>query len=247
MAGDTPSVGTAPANTRVVRHRLDGGLLVLDAHRDYREFWRRLTHIDDAQVFLGSLVGCGDVSVAVRHAGIARLASMANHGDHAGLFDRVEGGSFARDHWCALRIRSARTPASPTHGLAIGLRLTLSGNSPPHTRGDLSITTHAPDSQEDFAREIQLQPSAQICAGPPGQGGLLAPASQLVDGWAAYSRAGRFGRGADGPIGNDGPSAHAGNVQLRTWQRRVKAWRAGRAKEMTLRRLRKPTDMAAEV
>ena len=43
------------------------------------------------------------------------------------------------------------------------------------------------------------------------------------------------------------PEAHAGNVQLRTWQRRVKAWRAGRAKDMILGRLRKPTDMAADV
>ena len=43
------------------------------------------------------------------------------------------------------------------------------------------------------------------------------------------------------------PEAHVGNVQLRTWKRRVKAWRAGRAKEMILGRLRKPTDMAADV
>jgi len=43
------------------------------------------------------------------------------------------------------------------------------------------------------------------------------------------------------------PKAYAGNAQLRTLQRRVKAWRAEWAKEMILGRLRKPTAMPAEV
>lgn len=42
------------------------------------------------------------------------------------------------------------------------------------------------------------------------------------------------------------PEAYAGNAQLRTLQRRVKAWRAERAKEMILGRLRKSTVMPAE-
>ena len=43
------------------------------------------------------------------------------------------------------------------------------------------------------------------------------------------------------------PQAYAGNAQLRTLQRWVKAWRTERAKEMILGRLRKSTDMLAEV
>ena len=43
------------------------------------------------------------------------------------------------------------------------------------------------------------------------------------------------------------PEAYAGSAQLRTLQRRVKAWRAERAKEMILGRLRKPAVMPAEV
>jgi len=43
------------------------------------------------------------------------------------------------------------------------------------------------------------------------------------------------------------PEAYAGAAQLRTLQRRVKAWRAERAKEMILGRLRKSTFMPAEV
>jgi hypothetical protein len=43
------------------------------------------------------------------------------------------------------------------------------------------------------------------------------------------------------------PETYAGNAQLRTLQRRVKAWRAERAKEMILGRLRKPTVIPAEV
>ena len=41
--------------------------------------------------------------------------------------------------------------------------------------------------------------------------------------------------------------AYAGAEQLRTLQRRVKAWRAERAKEMILGRLRMSTGMLAEV
>ena len=43
------------------------------------------------------------------------------------------------------------------------------------------------------------------------------------------------------------PEAYAGNAQLRTLQRQVKAWRAERAKDMILGRLRKSTLMPAEV
>jgi hypothetical protein len=43
------------------------------------------------------------------------------------------------------------------------------------------------------------------------------------------------------------PEAYAGNAQLRTLQRRVKAWRAERAREMILGRLRKSTGIPAEV
>ena len=43
------------------------------------------------------------------------------------------------------------------------------------------------------------------------------------------------------------PEAYASKAQLRTLQRRVKAWRAERAKEMILGRLRKSTGMPAEV
>ena len=43
------------------------------------------------------------------------------------------------------------------------------------------------------------------------------------------------------------PDAYASKAQLRTLQRRVKAWRAERAKEMILGRLRKSTVMPAQV
>ena len=43
------------------------------------------------------------------------------------------------------------------------------------------------------------------------------------------------------------PDAYASKAQLRTLQRRVKAWRAERAKEMILGRLRKSAVMPAEV
>ena len=43
------------------------------------------------------------------------------------------------------------------------------------------------------------------------------------------------------------PNAYASKAQLRTLQRRVKAWRAERAKEMILGRLRKSTGIPAEV
>jgi len=43
------------------------------------------------------------------------------------------------------------------------------------------------------------------------------------------------------------PEAYAGNAQLRTLQRRVRAWRAERAKERILGRFRKPTGVPAEV
>jgi len=43
------------------------------------------------------------------------------------------------------------------------------------------------------------------------------------------------------------PDAYASKVQLRTLQRRVKAWRAERAKEMVLGRLRTHVVMPVEV
>ena len=43
------------------------------------------------------------------------------------------------------------------------------------------------------------------------------------------------------------PDAYASKAQLRTLQRRVKAWRAERAKEMVLGCLRKPFEMPIEV
>ena len=43
------------------------------------------------------------------------------------------------------------------------------------------------------------------------------------------------------------PDAYAGKAHLRTLQRRIKAWRAERAKEMVLGRLRKHEAMLAEV
>lgn len=43
------------------------------------------------------------------------------------------------------------------------------------------------------------------------------------------------------------PEAYAGNAQLRTLQRRVKAWRAERAKEMILGRLHEPSGIPAKV
>ena len=43
------------------------------------------------------------------------------------------------------------------------------------------------------------------------------------------------------------PDAYASKAQLRTLQRRVKAWRAERAKEMILGRLRVPDAMSVEV
>ena len=43
------------------------------------------------------------------------------------------------------------------------------------------------------------------------------------------------------------PDAYASKAQLRTLQRRVKAWRAERAKEMVLGRLRVPDAMPVEI
>ena len=43
------------------------------------------------------------------------------------------------------------------------------------------------------------------------------------------------------------PDAYASKAQLRTLQRRVKAWRAERAKEMVLGRLRVPDALPVEV
>jgi len=42
------------------------------------------------------------------------------------------------------------------------------------------------------------------------------------------------------------PDSYAGNAQLRTLQRRIKAWRAERAKDMILGQLRKASVVAVE-
>ena len=42
------------------------------------------------------------------------------------------------------------------------------------------------------------------------------------------------------------PDAYASKVQLRTLQRRVKAWRAEKAKDLILGKLRRVTPLAAE-
>ena len=43
------------------------------------------------------------------------------------------------------------------------------------------------------------------------------------------------------------PDAYAGNAQLRTLQRRVKAWRAERARELIMGRLQEPINAADKV
>ena len=74
----------------------------------------------------------------------------------------------------------------------------------------------------------------------------FADAWPLVDGWLVAEPA-VSAKELMGRLATMFPQAYAGNAQLRTLQRRVKARRAEWAKEMTLGRLRKPTVMPAEV
>lgn len=74
----------------------------------------------------------------------------------------------------------------------------------------------------------------------------FADAWPLVDGWLIAEPAASAKVLMD-RLATMFPEAYAGNAQLRTLQRRVKAWRAERAKEMILGGLRKPSVMPAEV
>ena len=74
----------------------------------------------------------------------------------------------------------------------------------------------------------------------------FADAWPLVDGWLIAEPSASAKELMD-RLATMFPEAYAGNAQLRTLQRRVKAWRAERAKEMILGRLRKSTVMPAEV
>jgi hypothetical protein len=74
----------------------------------------------------------------------------------------------------------------------------------------------------------------------------FADAWPLVDGWLIAEPSASAKELMD-RLATMFPEAYAGNAQLRTLQRRVKAWRAERAKEMILGRLRKSTVMLAEV
>ena len=74
----------------------------------------------------------------------------------------------------------------------------------------------------------------------------FADAWPLVDGWL-IAEPGASAKVLMDRLATMFPEAYAGNAQLRTLQRRVKAWRAERAKEMILDRLRKSTVMPAEV
>jgi hypothetical protein len=74
----------------------------------------------------------------------------------------------------------------------------------------------------------------------------FADAWPLVDGWLIAEPT-ASAKELMGRLATMFPEAYAGNAQLRTLQRRVKAWRAERAREMILGRLRKSTVMPAEV
>ena len=74
----------------------------------------------------------------------------------------------------------------------------------------------------------------------------FADAWPLVDGWLIAEPSASAKELMD-RLATMFPEAYAGNAQLRTLQRRVKAWRAERVKEMILGRLRKSTVMPAEV
>ena len=74
----------------------------------------------------------------------------------------------------------------------------------------------------------------------------FADAWPLVDGWLIAEPSASAKELMD-RLATMFPEAYAGNAQLRTLQRRVKAWRAEWAKEMILGRLRKSTGIPAEV
>ncbi len=74
----------------------------------------------------------------------------------------------------------------------------------------------------------------------------FADAWPLVDGWLIAEPA-ASAKALMNRLATMFPEAYAGNAQLRTLQRRVKAWRAERAKELIMGRLRKPIDAPDEV
>ena len=74
----------------------------------------------------------------------------------------------------------------------------------------------------------------------------FADAWPLVDGWL-IAEPSASAKELMNRLATMFPEAYASNAQLRTLQRRVKAWRAERAREMILGRLRKSTGIPAEV
>lgn len=74
----------------------------------------------------------------------------------------------------------------------------------------------------------------------------FADAWPLVDGWLIVEPS-ASAKELMNRLATMFPEAYAGNAQLRTLQRRVKAWRAERAREMILGRLRKSTGIPTEV
>ena len=73
-----------------------------------------------------------------------------------------------------------------------------------------------------------------------------ADAWPLVDGWLIAEPAASAKVLMD-RLATMFPEAYAGNAQLRTLQRRVKAWRAERARELIMGRLREPIDAPDKV
>ena len=74
----------------------------------------------------------------------------------------------------------------------------------------------------------------------------FADAWPLVDGWLIAEPAASAKVLMD-RLATMFPEAYAGNAQLRTLQRRVKAWRAERARELIMGRLREPIDASDKV
>ncbi len=74
----------------------------------------------------------------------------------------------------------------------------------------------------------------------------FADAWPLVDGWLIAEPAASAKVLMD-RLATMFPEAYAGNAQLRTLQRRVKAWRSERARELIMGRLREPIDTPQEV
>ena len=74
----------------------------------------------------------------------------------------------------------------------------------------------------------------------------FADAWPVIDGWLVAEPA-MSAKALMNRLAALAPDAYASKAQLRTLQRRVKAWRAERVKEMILGRLRNPLAMPAEV